>query len=104
MVEHFTPKGLNGEELRPSTKLDTWFDCIDAAPPRAAKLLLLLLPPRDREGMIGDLEEEYRTVLIPEYGIRTARFYYWWHAIQTCAFSVLCTIGKVATALAKHLA
>ena len=29
--------------------------------------------------MLGDLEEEFKTTLVPEYGLRWARIYYYWH-------------------------
>lgn len=67
---------------------------IDAdQPPHAAKFLLLLVPLRNREGIIGDLEEEYRTILVPEYGHPLAKFYYWWHVILTCVSSIAGAIG-----------
>jgi hypothetical protein len=53
-------------------------------PPRVALFLGLLIPPRSRDGMLGDLDEEYRTILLPEYGLRMAQFYYWWHIIVAC--------------------
>jgi hypothetical protein len=49
-----------------------------ASPPMTAKFILLLIPKRHREHLIGDLEEEYRTILLPEYGARKARNWYWW--------------------------
>lgn len=48
------------------------------SPPAGAKFILLLIPKRNREHLIGDLEEEYRTILVPEYGVRKARTWYWW--------------------------
>jgi hypothetical protein len=44
-------------------------------PPRSAKFILLLIPKRHREHLIGDLEEEYSTILVPEYGPRKARLW-----------------------------
>src|SRR5437763_1135374 len=38
----------------------------DASPPRPARFALLLIPKRNREHLIGDLDEEYRTVVLPE--------------------------------------
>ena len=49
------------------------------SPPRPAKFMLLLIPLRQREHLLGDLEEEFRTTLVPEYGLRWARIYYYWH-------------------------
>jgi hypothetical protein len=51
---------------------------IATSPPRAAKFMLLLVPKRHREHLIGDLEEEYITILLPEYGARKAQCWYWW--------------------------
>lgn len=49
----------------------------DASPPRPARFALLLIPKRNREHLIGDLDEEYRTVVLPEYGRFWAGFWYW---------------------------
>jgi hypothetical protein len=38
---------------------------------------LLLIPKKNREYVIGDLEEEFHTILVPEYGYRIARCWYW---------------------------
>lgn len=46
-------------------------------PPALAQFLLALVPVRHRETMLGDLEEEYWTRLVPKYGFRKARFWYW---------------------------
>jgi DNA-binding CsgD family transcriptional regulator len=52
--------------------------------PKSAKFLLLLLVPRSsREHLVGDLEEEYRTVVLPQYGARKARLWYWWQVISS---------------------
>jgi hypothetical protein len=54
------------------------------APPKRAEMLLHFgLPKRDRECMIGDLEEEYRTVILPKYGPRVAARWYWWQAVRS---------------------
>jgi hypothetical protein len=50
---------------------------VSSAPPRFPKFLLLLIPKKNREYVIGDLEEEFHTILVPEYGYRTARCWYW---------------------------
>jgi hypothetical protein len=52
---------------------------VSREPPRAAKLLLLFIPKKNREHLLGDLEEEYQTSVLPEYGLRAARRWYWWH-------------------------
>lgn len=51
------------------------------SPPRSAKLLLLMIPMRDREHLVGDLEETYQTVVLPEYGTKIARIWFWWQAV-----------------------
>jgi hypothetical protein len=45
--------------------------------PRGARLLLLLSPKRFRESLVGDLEEEFYTIVLPRYGSRLARLWYW---------------------------
>ena len=53
-------------------------------PPKRAEMLLhFALPKRDRECMIGDLEEEYRTVILPKYGAGVAVRWYWWQAVRS---------------------
>ena len=52
--------------------------CETVAPPKLATLLVLLIPKKNREHILGDLDEEYRTVLVPRYGLRTAKLWYWW--------------------------
>jgi hypothetical protein len=50
---------------------------VDSRPPAGAQYLLLLLPKKNREALLGDLEEEYRTVVFPRYGPLWAKVYYW---------------------------
>jgi len=50
---------------------------VDSRPPAGAQYLLLLLPRKYREALLGDLEEEYRTVVFPRYGPLWAKVYYW---------------------------
>ncbi|PYP89427.1 MAG: hypothetical protein DMG65_13770 [Candidatus Angelobacter sp. Gp1-AA117] len=45
--------------------------------PRYAHFLLLLIPQKSREHLIGDLEEEYRAVVLPKYGSSLAALWYW---------------------------
>lgn len=55
-------------------------------PPNRAEMLLHFgLPKRDRECMIGDLEEEYRSVILPKYGAGVAARWYWWQAVRSVA-------------------
>jgi transcriptional regulator with XRE-family HTH domain len=57
----------------------------DDKPPKAAKFLLLLVPGKNRDYLAGDLEERYRTILVPEFGVRKAQFWYWWHVFISLA-------------------
>src|SRR2546425_2003462 len=50
---------------------------VSSAPPRFPRFLLLLIPKKNREYLVGDLEEEFHTILVPEYGYRIARCWYW---------------------------
>lgn len=54
-----------------------------APPKRAEKLLYLFLPKKDRESIPGDLEEEYRTIILPNYGRPFAQGWYWWQAARS---------------------
>jgi len=47
------------------------------SPPKVAQFALLLIPKRNREHLIGDMEEEYRTITLPQYGRFLARVWYW---------------------------
>lgn len=55
-------------------------------PPRIAQFALLMIPRRNREHLLGDLEEEYRAIVLPEYGQFWARVWYWVQAIQALGF------------------
>jgi hypothetical protein len=47
-------------------------------PPKMPSVLLeVFVPRRDRDAIIGDLEETYREEFLPRYGRRTAAFVYW---------------------------
>ena len=54
--------------------------CIQCPPP-LAEFILLLIPMRDREHLIGDLEEEFRVIVLPKHGLFKANLYYWWQVI-----------------------
>jgi hypothetical protein len=45
--------------------------------PHVGQYLLLLLPKKFRENLVGDLEEEYRTIVLPQYGPPKAKLWYW---------------------------
>ena len=75
------------------------------SPPKAAKFILLLVPRRHREHLIGDLEEEYSTIVLPEYGTKKAQRWYWWHVAITVGPVMWAQIRRVAAMawLWKHL-
>ena len=79
-----------------------WLAQGDDAPPEVAKFLLLLIPKKNREGLLGDLEEEYRTILLPEYGVRLARFHYWWHTVIALACSVVGAVERLSRAFKRN--
>ncbi len=50
----------------------------NTAPPLAGCYLLdLLLPRRHRESLIGDIEQDYRTSILPRYGRTAASIWFW---------------------------
>lgn len=56
----------------------------ESEPPwRAVAIMDFLLPHSNRESLIGDLEEEYRTRILNSYSLRTARRWYWWQALRS---------------------
>jgi hypothetical protein len=60
-------------------------------PPRTAQFVLLLIPKKNREHLVGDLEEEYRTKVLPEWGRFRAQFLYW----EQTAIAVICYLWPV---------
>lgn len=67
-----------------------------ASPPRTASFILLLIPKRHREFLLGDIEEEFATKVVPQYGTTVGALWYWWH--------VLISIWPFLWALAKRIA
>ena len=56
----------------------------EETPPKSAEFLLyLLLSHEDREALPGDLEEEYRTAILPKFGARRAVLWYWCQVIRS---------------------
>lgn len=54
------------------------------SPPQAAAELLLWILPKDRrDALIGDLEEEYQTIVVPKLGASRARRWFWFQAIRS---------------------
>jgi len=63
------------ENFRSFEKRDTGF--IQASPNKWMEYALhLLLPEDQRETLIGDLEEEYRSIIYPKFGKRAADIWY----------------------------
>jgi hypothetical protein len=55
-------------------------------PPTGAFFLLdLLLAKGDRQTVPGDLQEEFTTFILPRYGARRARFWFWTQTVRTIA-------------------
>jgi hypothetical protein len=46
------------------------------AMPIFGRIFFLLIPKRTREHLVGDLEEEYRTIVLPGYGRFRAQLWY----------------------------
>jgi len=67
------------------------------SPPTSAKFILLLIPRRYREHLVGDLEEEYNTIVLPEYGARKARNWYWWHVVISVGPLLWVHVRRAAT-------
>ena len=72
---------------------------LESAPPHGVHLLLRLIPRKNREHLLGDLEEEYTTIVLPEYQKNRARLWYWWQAATSVA-SLLRARTMIAEAFA----
>jgi hypothetical protein len=64
--------------------------------PSTARFLLLLIPRKYRENLVGDLEEEFATIVFPQYGPRRAQLWYW--------EQVFAGLAPIAWAQVKRLA
>lgn len=65
-------------------------------PPKGAKFLLLLIPQKHREHLPGDLEEEFSTVVLPQYGFLVARWWYRWQVAASLMPFVWTHVKRVA--------
>jgi len=81
-------------------------------PPKVAEFLMLLLPMKYRENLVGDAEEEYWTRSLPTFGVRKARLIFWIQAIHALLiFSVrplagiagIAWIGKIVDSVLSQL-
>jgi hypothetical protein len=55
-------------------------------PPRSAQFALLLIPKRNREHLVGDLEEEFSIIVLPQYGRFLAGCWYF----EQVALAIAC--------------
>lgn len=60
------------------------------SPPKSAKFLLLMIPKKMRENLVGDLEEEFHDIMVPEFGLKAAQRWYRWQV----AYTLLAFIGN----------
>ena len=65
-------------------------------PPHSARFLLLLVPKKDRDGLVGDLEAEFLTLVLPKYGPRISRLWYWEQVIVVLAHLVWVKVKWIA--------
>ena len=66
----------------------------DARPPAwAESMLRLLLPPRNRDSVSGDLLEEYREVVLPSRGMLRAKL---WYVRQLASFVTVTSVGRAS--------
>ena len=53
-------------------------------PPRGAHLLMYwMLPSKTREELIGDALEIYQEKMIPTFGLKAAKRWFWWEAMRS---------------------
>jgi len=71
------------EHFIPMLKRHVKRDAITAEVPSSARLLLLVIPRKVRENLVGDLEEEFLTRVLPNYGLTLARKWYWQQVITS---------------------
>jgi hypothetical protein len=65
-------------------------------PPKlAAFLLQILLPARDRNNIIGDLEEAFNSQFVPTFGAKKAAFVYWARAIREIGWVLMRTLRNI---------
>lgn len=79
----YTPSGTNGPEVK-----------CNRPPIQAAYLLRLFLAKTEREHIPGDLEEEFNTIMVPNFGVRAAKLWYWKQVITSVAPVFRSRLGK----------
>ena len=55
-------------------------------PASASFLLYLFLNKKDRQTIPGDLQEEFQTTILPQFGPRRAKLWYWSHTLTNIAY------------------
>jgi len=76
--------------------LELWVNGETTAPALEV-LLYFVVPISHLEGLLGDLEEEYRTVQIPNFGPKAAQWWYAKHVLRTagCYLMRACKTASV---------
>jgi len=64
-------------------------------PRRAQSLLYFALPRAERGYIIGDLDEEFQTIILPMFGPRMARLWYWSQVVRSLGRIFLASLKKV---------
>jgi hypothetical protein len=71
----------------------------ELAPSKSARFVPLLMPKTNREYLLGDIEEEYWTKVLPLYGARKARLWYWKQVVVSLLPSLWNQFKSVARAV-----
>jgi hypothetical protein len=101
-VEEFNPPSVSSSRLSRSAS---------AVPPKGAHYLLdLFLAKADREVMPGDLEEEFTTSVLPNYGPRRAQLWFWTKTMSAivrrnpvCRWLLVCGLGQVVALIFRKI-
>ena len=78
--------GLPNVPPRAKGLLETAANMSCTPPSWANFLLFCFLNKKDRQSIIGDLQEEYETEVLPQFGPRQAWFWYWSRALSAAAY------------------
>lgn len=66
-------------------------------PAMAEKLLVFFLDKKSREAMLGDLEEEYQTIIVPRLGDKVASLWYWYQVFRSIGPTILAAVLRLAS-------
>jgi hypothetical protein len=81
-------------------------------PQMAEQLAILFLPKHLRESLLGDLEEEFQTIILPKFGVRFASRWYWLQVLRSVypivgvallKLGLIAWLGKAASWLVNKL-